>query len=74
MTEREVMDIHQAAEYLGICPDTLYRYALERQVPAFKMGNRWRFKRSRLDEWINEQIDQGGKRAAQEGNSMREPK
>jgi len=22
-------------------------------VPAFKLGNRWRFKRSRLDEWMD---------------------
>jgi hypothetical protein len=27
-------------------------------VPAFKLGNRWRFKRSRLDEWMDRQADQ----------------
>jgi hypothetical protein len=27
-------------------------------VPAFKLGNRWRFKRSRLDEWMDRQSDQ----------------
>jgi hypothetical protein len=26
-------------------------------VPAFKLGNRWRFKRSRLDEWMDRQSD-----------------
>jgi excisionase family DNA binding protein len=50
---REVMDIRQASDYLGISPDTLYRYASESFVPAFKLGNRWRFKRSRLDEWMD---------------------
>ncbi len=44
---REVMDIRQASDYLGISPDTLYKYASEGFVPAFKLGNRWRFKRSR---------------------------
>ena len=51
---REVMDIRQAAEYLGISGDTLYRYASEGFIPAFKLGNRWRFKKSLLDAWMDE--------------------
>ena len=54
---REVMDIRQASDYLGISPDTLYKYASEGFVPAFKLGNRWRFKRSRLDEWMDHKSD-----------------
>jgi excisionase family DNA binding protein len=54
---REVMDIRQASEYLGISSDTLYKYASEGFVPAFKLGNRWRFKRSRMDEWMDRQSD-----------------
>ena len=49
---REVMDIRQAAAYLGISADSLYRYASEGVVPAFKLGNRWRFKRDLLDRWM----------------------
>jgi excisionase family DNA binding protein len=52
---REVMDIRQAAEYLGISGDTLYRYASEGVVPAFKLGNRWRFKKDLLDTWMDQQ-------------------
>lgn len=51
---REVMDIRQAADYLGISADTLYRYASEGFVPAFKLGNRWRFRKSLLDGWMDE--------------------
>jgi len=54
---REVMDIRQASDYLGISPDTLYKYASEGFVPAFKLGNRWRFKRSRLNEWMDRQSE-----------------
>ena len=54
---REVMDIRQASGYLGVSPDTLYKYASEGFVPAFKLGNRWRFKRSRLDEWMDRQSE-----------------
>ena len=54
MAAREVMDIRQASEYLGISGDTLYRYASEGFIPAFKLGNRWRFKKSLLDAWMDE--------------------
>ena len=57
---REVMDIRQASEYLGISGDTLYRYASEGFIPAFKLGNRWRFKKSLLDAWM---IERSGAKA-----------
>jgi excisionase family DNA binding protein len=54
------MNISQAAAYLGISPDTLYGYAAKSFVPAFKLGNRWRFKKSKVDEWMEKQSDGGG--------------
>ena len=51
---REVMDIRQASQYLGISGDTLYRYASEGFIPAFKLGNRWRFKKTLVDAWMDE--------------------
>ncbi len=56
---REVMDIRQAADYLGISSDSLYKYASESLIPAFKLGNRWRFKRSLLDHWMELQSSHG---------------
>ena len=53
--EREVMDIRQASSYLGISPDSLYRYASEGTIPGFRLGNRWRFRKTRLDTWMDEQ-------------------
>lgn len=50
---REVMDIRQASDYLGISADSLYRYAATGFIPAFRLGNRWRFRKSRLDEWMD---------------------
>ena len=49
---KEVMNIREASHYLGISPDTLYRYVTTEMVPAFKLGNRWRFKKTVLDEWM----------------------
>jgi excisionase family DNA binding protein len=50
----EVMNIRQASQYLGVSPDTLYKYVGEQRIPAFKLGNRWRFKKSKLDQWMEE--------------------
>ena len=51
----EIMNIHDLSRYLGISPDTAYMYASEGTLPAFKLGNRWRFKKSLIDEWIVKQ-------------------
>ena len=71
---REVMDIRQASDYLGISPDTLYKYASDGFIPAFKLGNRWRFKRSRLDEWMDERSSQGAQQARSELPEVVQPK
>ncbi len=69
---REVLDIRQAADYLGISGDMLYRYASEGFVPACKLGNRWRFKKSLLDAWMDEKS--GVKKPAQVAMMPREKK
>ena len=68
---REVMDIRQAADYLGISGDTLYRYASEGFVPAFKLGNRWRFRKSLLDGWMDEKSGVTPKSATVEPNKKK---
>jgi excisionase family DNA binding protein len=51
---REVMNVRQASHYLGISPDTLYKYVSEEIIPAFRLGNRWKFKKSILDGWMEQ--------------------
>jgi excisionase family DNA binding protein len=51
----EVMNIREASEYLGISADTLYKYLAEEKIPGFKLGNRWKFKKSVLDRWMERQ-------------------
>ena len=49
---KEVMNVKEASHYLGIPSDTLYKYVSMERIPAFKLGNRWRFKKTVLDEWM----------------------
>jgi excisionase family DNA binding protein len=55
----EVMNIRQASEYLGVSPDTLYKYVSEDKIPAFKLGNRWKFKKALLDRWMESKSSVG---------------
>ena len=58
MEPREVMSLRQASQYLGVSPDTLYRYICEGEVPAFKLGNRWKFKKAILDRWMERKMSE----------------
>ncbi|MFB3920437.1 MAG: helix-turn-helix domain-containing protein [Terriglobia bacterium] len=55
---REVMDIREASDYLGVSRETLYKYVYEERIPAFKLGNRWKFKKTVLDRWMERQSTQ----------------
>ena len=61
LESREVMNIREASVYLGVSRDTLYRYVYEDRIPAFKLGNRWKFKKTVLDRWMEKQISQGNR-------------
>jgi excisionase family DNA binding protein len=65
---REVMNIRQASQYLGVSPDTLYKYVTEERIPAFKLGNRWKFKKTILDSWMERKSTLG------EGRGKKKPK
>ena len=65
---REVMDIREASEYLGVSRAGLYKYIHEGRIPAFKLGNRWKFKKSVLDQWMEKQSAHREKR---EGRNRR---
>jgi excisionase family DNA binding protein len=54
---KEVMTLREASQYLGISPDTLYKYLSENRIPAFKLGNRWRFKKDLLDRWMEKKSE-----------------
>jgi excisionase family DNA binding protein len=60
---REVMDIREASEYLGVSRETLYKYVDAEKIPAFKLGNRWKFKKTLLDRWMETQSAQFRRRS-----------
>ena len=61
---REVMNIRAASDYLGVSRETLYKYVYEEKIPAFKLGNRWKFKKTVLDGWMERRTAQFEHRAS----------
>ena len=50
-----LLNIREAASYLGISHHTLYKLLERREVPAAKIGGSWRFNRTALDEFVTSQ-------------------
>jgi len=53
----EIMTVEQLAKYLKTGITTIYKLAQEGKIPGNKVGNQWRFRKERIDEWL----DHGGK-------------
>jgi excisionase family DNA binding protein len=48
----KVLTTEEAAALLQIHPKTLQRMARQGIVPAFRIGDLWRFRASSLDQWL----------------------
>ncbi len=53
----DIMTLEEVATYLKMKPQTIYTWAQEKRIPAAKIGKEWRFKKSIIDEWFAEYID-----------------
>lgn len=52
------MTLEEVAEYLKVKPQTIYTWAQEKKIPAAKLGKEWRFRKSIIDEWYVQHIDE----------------
>lgn len=49
----KLLTIAEAAKYLDIHPMTLYKWVKKKKIPAAKLGKNWRFKKEKLEAWID---------------------
>lgn len=54
----EILSIKQLAELLQLSERTVYRLANGGEIPGLKVGGSWRFPRSRVEEWLDQQLEQ----------------
>ena len=48
----QLLTLEQVAEYLNVDKFTVYRLLSAKELPAFKVGNQWRFKRKMIENWL----------------------
>ncbi len=48
----ELMTIEDVAKYLKLSVYTIRAMLREKRIPGFKLGKMWRFKKERIDQWI----------------------
>jgi excisionase family DNA binding protein len=60
----EILTIDEVAAYLRLTPQTIYKWAQEKRIPAVKLGKEWRFRRSIIDRWFDDQLLGGDSRFA----------
>lgn len=52
----EILTIDEVARYLRLTPQTIYKWAQEKRIPAVKLGKEWRFRRTVIDKWFDDQL------------------
>ena len=55
MSQDQLMDIKDVANYLRVRESTVYAWAKGGKIPAFRLGRLWRFRRTELDAWLENQ-------------------
>jgi excisionase family DNA binding protein len=54
-----LLKLQEAAALLGMHWKTLEKMARTKEVPAFRIGGRWRFRSSLLNEWLQKSLVSG---------------
>jgi len=52
MRDKSYLTVEDVARRFGVNSTTVYRLVQQGKLPAFKIGNQWRFRTARLEEWV----------------------
>ena len=52
----DIISVAEACDFLGVHRNTIYKLIRAGEVPAFRLikGGRWKFKRSDLEQWLED--------------------
>jgi PTS system nitrogen regulatory IIA component len=56
MIEDDILTIEEVAKYLRVSERTVYDWAQKGEIPSGKIGTVWRFKRSEIEQWVNNRL------------------
>lgn len=46
------LSVNEIADYLGVAPDSVYRWIEGKGMPAHRLGRLWKFRKDEVDEWV----------------------
>lgn len=46
------LSVEEIADYLGVRPDTVYKWLARAKIPGHKVGRLWKFKSKDVDVWV----------------------
>lgn len=52
MAQSTILTVQEVAAYLRLHAVTVYRMAQNGDLPAFRVGRRWRFKLDQIEQWV----------------------
>lgn len=55
MTDDEILTLKEVAALLKVAEKTTYTMAQRSELPGFKVGGQWRFRRADIESWIDRQ-------------------
>jgi excisionase family DNA binding protein len=50
--QEDLLTTEQVARYLSVDKFTIYRLVAQKRLPAFRVGNQWRFKKDMIEGWL----------------------
>jgi excisionase family DNA binding protein len=54
----DILTIKEVSAYLKLTEKTAYRLAANGEIPGFKVGGSWRFRRADINNWLNKIVKQ----------------
>ncbi len=46
------LTVDDICRYLNVSNETIYKWIEQRKMPAHRVGRRWMFKQSEVDDWV----------------------
>ena len=56
MIDDPILTIDEVAKYLRVSERTVYDWAQRGEIPSGKIGTVWRFKKTEIENWVNERL------------------
>ena len=53
---KDIMDVKELCQYLGIGKSKIYQLIRQEKIPASRIGRQYRFSKEVIDMWLKEKI------------------